>query len=152
MSRIGKVPVVLPAGVNVTVEQGVVKVKGPKGEMQLDTRGHVDVVVQDNSILVSRHSDEKQDRAFHGLYQRMLNNLVTGVTMGFKKDLEIQGVGWRASMEGSTLVCALGYSHPVRFAPPEGITLSQQLGRRFSQLETDPVWGSHMEIRPPSPR
>ncbi len=156
MSRIGKVPVPVPAGVDVRIEQGVVKVKGPKGQMELDTRGHVGVEMQDGNVLVSRPNDEKQSRAFHGLYQRLMGSMIHGVTQGFKKDLEIQGVGYRASMDGATLVCALGYSHPVRFQPPAGITLACPDQTHISVSGIDKqlvgqVAANIREFRPPEP-
>ena len=125
MSRIGKIPIATPKGVEVTLGPGsVITVKGPKGSLSLDYRDHVVVKHEDGALHVARKSDERQDRAYHGLYQRMLTNLVLGVTEGFKKDLELVGVGYRAAMDGKTLVLTLGYSHEIRYVPEEGITLA----------------------------
>jgi len=123
MSRIGKLPVAIAPGVQVELEQSRIRVKGPKGSLELDTRGHVGINLSDSEIRVSRPGEDKKSRAYHGLYQRLITNMVAGVTQGFQKDLEIQGVGYRAQLEGRALVCYLGYSHPVRYEPPSGISI-----------------------------
>lgn len=123
MSRIGNLPIVIPAGVDAKVDGTRIAVKGPKGQLELDTQGRVGIDFSDGRITLSRPNDAKQNKAFHGLYQRLVTNMVIGVTAGFQKALEIQGVGYRAAMEGKTLVCHLGYSHPVNYDPPEGVTL-----------------------------
>ena len=124
MSRIGNNPISLPSGVNVNTSGTEITVKGPKGELGLDFQGRVEVKVEDNEIHVRRFDDSKKSRAFHGTYQRLITNLVLGVSEGFKKELEVQGVGYRVQMKGKTLVMNLGYSHPVEVNPPAGITLS----------------------------
>jgi large subunit ribosomal protein L6 len=125
VSRIGKIPIAIPKGVDVKLGPGnLVAVKGPKGSISLDYCGHVVVKHEDGALLVERKSDEGQDRAYHGLYQRLLVNLVKGVTQGFQRDLELTGVGYRAAMDGTTLVLALGYSHEIRYKPAEGISLA----------------------------
>lgn len=124
MSRIGKIPIKLPSGVEVNLAGSVISVKGPKGALSLDYKDHVVVKQEDGALHVARKSDDQQDRAYHGLYQRLLTNLVHGVTQGFQRELELVGVGYRAAMDGKVLVLALGYSHEIRFAPEEGITLS----------------------------
>ncbi|MEN6626877.1 MAG: 50S ribosomal protein L6 [Candidatus Sumerlaeia bacterium] len=124
MSRIGKNPIAIPKGVQVTMDGSTVSVKGPKGNASIDYRGHVAVSHVEDHLEVARHSDDRQDRAYHGLYQRLLVSMVKGVTEGFNKELQLVGVGYRAAMDGKTLVMTLGYSHEVRFAPPEGITLA----------------------------
>ena len=125
MSRIGKIPIVLPKGVEATLAApSSLTVKGPKGTLSLDYKGHVVVKHQDGSILVERKSDERQDRAYHGLYQRMIGNLVKGVAAGFQKQLELVGVGYRAQMQGKNLILSLGYSHDVHYEPEPGITIS----------------------------
>ncbi|MBI5154962.1 50S ribosomal protein L6 [Candidatus Poribacteria bacterium] len=124
MSRIGKAPIQMPAGVQVSVTPTEVSVKGPKGTLKVKTHGRVEVKADGGIVTVERFDNQQQSRAYHGLYQRMIANCIAGVTAGFKKELEIQGVGYRASMDGKTLVLALGYSHPIRFAPPAGITIS----------------------------
>lgn len=125
MSRIGKIPIPIPKGVDVQMGPGaLVSVKGPKGTMSLDYRDHVVVKHEEGALHVARKSDEQQDRAYHGLYQRLVTSLVKGVTEGFKKDLELVGVGYRAVMDGATLVLSLGYSHEIRYIAQEGITLA----------------------------
>ncbi len=123
MSRIGKLPVAIPGGVTVTVTpDNVVTVKGPKGE--LTKAMHKDIIIElvDNEIVVKRPSDVKEHRALHGLTRALINNMVTGVTEGFQKTLELIGVGYRAALKGKGLTLSLGYSHPVEIAPVEGIT------------------------------
>ena len=124
MSRIGKYPVPIPKGVEVTITETQVSVKGPKGKLDLDYHGRVDILKEGDQLLVKRHSDQKQDRAFHGLYQRLLSNMVKGVTEGFTRGLEIVGVGYRAQMEGNRLVLNVGHSHPVYYTPAEGIVIA----------------------------
>lgn len=123
MSRIGKVPVALPKGVDVKVDKNEVLVKGPRGEMRFTMPTRVSVERKDGQVLVTRHGDDKQAKAFHGLTQRSIKNMVIGVTDGFKKELEIQGVGYRAAVEGSKLTMQLGYSHPIIFDAPKGIKI-----------------------------
>lgn len=122
MSRIGKYPIKIPSNVEVTLGPGTtVTVQGPKGSLDLDYKGHVEVKQAEGVLTVSRFSDARQDRAYHGLYQRLLRNMVLGVTEGFNRELELVGVGYRAQMDGSTLVLSLGYSHPIRYNPIEGV-------------------------------
>jgi large subunit ribosomal protein L6 len=124
MSRIGKLPVPLLKNVTVSVSSGnFVTVKGAKGELNLQVDPNLIIEVNETEILVKRPSDDRRFRAMHGLYRTLINNLVVGVTDGFKKELEIIGVGYRASLNGSILELALGYSHPFYFVPPPGITL-----------------------------
>ncbi len=124
MSRIGKQPVPLKPNVTVKVTPGnLVTVKGAKGEMSLQVSTDITVEVTESEILVKRPSDEKRLRAMHGLYRTLINNLVVGVSEGFKKELEIIGVGYRASLNGKVLELALGYSHPFYFVPPQGIDI-----------------------------
>ena len=122
MSRIGKLPVHIVSGVTITVdEHNVVTVKGPKGELTQRVSPEM-ILEQDNGVLtVKRPSDDKQHRALHGLTRSLINNMVVGVSTGFEKKLEIVGTGYRAQMDGKDLVLNVGYSHPVRFAKPEGI-------------------------------
>ncbi len=124
MSRIGKLPIPVPSNVQVTIDKGLVNVKGPKGTLSVDTRNHVEVKLDEGVISVHRPNDQSQSRAYHGLYQRLIANSVTGVTTGYKKELEIQGVGYRAALQGKVLVLSLGYSHPIEFEPPAGITFA----------------------------
>ncbi len=124
MSRVGKSPVPIPDGVEVTVGPTCVKVKGPKGSLQEDYDPAIGVVVEENEVRVSRPNDRPEMRAKHGLTRALINNMVQGVTQGYEKVLEIQGVGWRATMEGKDLTLALGFSHPVKIEPPDGIEFS----------------------------
>ena len=122
MSRIGKQPVVIPAGVTVTVESGnVVTVKGPKGELKRTFAPQLTIEQKDGQILVSRPNDLKQNRALHGLTRTLINNMVVGVNTGYQKVLEVNGVGYRAAKSGKVLTLNLGYSHPVEMEDPEGI-------------------------------
>lgn len=125
MSRIGKVPIPIPSGVQVRISPEIaVSVKGPKGEVTVATLKNVDCKQTDGKLHVARHSDEQQDRAFHGLYHRLITNAIKGVTLGYTRELELQGVGYRAEMKGKDLVLAVGRSHEVRFPSPAGITLA----------------------------
>ena len=115
MSRIGRMPITVPAGVTVTVtEENFVTVKGPKGELQKQLHGDMIIKQENGTIEVQRPSEIKKHKALHGLTRTLLNNMVVGVTDGFKKELEINGVGYRAQMQGNTLVMNLGYSHMLR--------------------------------------
>ena len=124
MSRIGRMPITVPAGVTVTVEEGnFVTVKGPKGELKKQLHGDM-IIKQENGVIeVTRPSEIKMHKALHGLTRTLLNNMIVGVTDGFKKELEINGVGYRAQMQGKTLVMNLGYSHNVEMNAPEGVTI-----------------------------
>lgn len=124
MSRIGKMPIPIPDGVKVDLSGSRCKVQGPKGALEGEFDSEIAIAVTDNEITVTRPSDKPEHRAKHGLTRALLNNMVIGVTQGFEKVLEIQGVGYRASMQGKNLNLLLGYSHPVTFEPPEGIELA----------------------------
>ena len=119
MSRIGKVPIVIPKGVDVKIDRNEILVKGPKGQLSFVAPTRVSVEREDGSVLVRRHGDDKQARAYHGLAQRIIRNMVIGVTDGFRKELEIQGVGYRAAAEGQKLTLQLGYSHPIVYEIPK---------------------------------
>ena len=122
MSRIGKLPVEIPAGVEVSVaENNVVTVKGPKGTLSQSLPTEMDIEVKDNQVIVTRPNDLKKMKSYHGLTRTLIANMVTGVTKGYEKVLEINGVGYRAQKQGKTLVLSLGYSHPVEMVDPEGI-------------------------------
>ncbi len=121
MSRIGKRPVAIPSGVTADIEGSILTVKGPKGALTLTMRDEISYVVGDDSILVKPANDSKQARAFWGMQRTLVENLVTGVTQGYTKVLEITGVGYRANIQGKNLKLQLGYSHDVDFAVPEGI-------------------------------
>ncbi len=124
MSRIGKLPVALPEGVRVSVEGGVVEVAGPKGTLRRQVPRGIQVVCDEGRVVVSRASDDKVTRSLHGTMRAHIKNMVDGVTRGFEKILEIEGVGYRVRAEKRGIVLELGYSHPILFIPPEGITLS----------------------------
>ncbi|HEX7752479.1 MAG TPA: 50S ribosomal protein L6 [Novosphingobium sp.] len=123
MSRIGKVPVAIPAGVTAEIANGVLSVKGPKGTLTLNLRDEIAYTVEDGRILVRPADDSKSARAFWGMQRTLVNNLMTGVTEGYTKVLEITGVGYRANVQGKNLKLQLGYSHDVDFAVPEGIEI-----------------------------
>ena len=123
MSRIGRMPIDIPAGVKVTLDGQFIAVKGPKGELTRTLHQDMKVNIQDNDITVERPSEEKQHRALHGLTRALIHNMVVGVTDGFKKELEIQGVGYRAQMKGKKLALTLGFSHPLELDAPEGISV-----------------------------
>ncbi len=122
MSRIGRAPITVPAGVEVKAADGFVTVKGPKGELNQHISQNMTVDIKDGEIHVSRPNDEKENRALHGLTRKLIANMVTGVTEGYTKALEIVGVGYRASKNGNVLTLNVGYSHPVDMPDPEGIT------------------------------
>ncbi|MDL1970067.1 MAG: 50S ribosomal protein L6 [Candidatus Desulfofervidaceae bacterium] len=124
MSRIGKKPINIPDKVEVTIADGLVRVKGPKGELQREILPRVKVEKDGNVIKVLRENDSKQARAFHGLMRQLIANMVTGVTEGFKKVLVIEGLGYRAKLEGKKLELSLGFSHPVEYEPPTGININ----------------------------
>ena len=123
MSRIGRKPIAIPAGVEVKVADGVVTVKGPKGTLTQKYNTAMSVEVAGNEVLVTRPNDEKENRSLHGLTRTLINNMVIGVTEGFKKELEVNGVGYRVQKQGSNLVMNLGYSHQVIVSEIPGITI-----------------------------
>jgi large subunit ribosomal protein L6 len=122
MSRIGKHPIPVPAGVEVSIEGNHIHVKGPKGELDYDFNTMMNVVFEDGQIVVTRPDDSRQAKSFHGLTRTLIANMVEGVSNGFQKKLELVGVGYRAALKGSNLEMQLGYSHPVVVEPPAGIT------------------------------
>ena len=124
MSRIGRLPISVPAGVEVAVDGSVVKVKGPKGELTHTVAAPITVVVEDGTVQVARPNDERESRALHGLTRTLISNMIQGVSEGYIKQLEIVGTGYRVQAKGANLEFALGYSHPVPFEAPDGITLS----------------------------
>ncbi|QBD88241.1 50S ribosomal protein L6 [Clostridium tetani] len=122
MSRIGRLPIAIPNGVTVTVSpENVVTVKGPKGELTKTMHPNIDIAIEENSVIVTRKNDEKQNRSLHGLTRSLVNNMVVGVTEGYEKKLELVGVGYRAQLQGKKLVLNLGFSHPVEIEAKEGI-------------------------------
>jgi large subunit ribosomal protein L6 len=133
MSRIGIKPIAVPGTVQVELARGnAVKVKGPKGELSQQLSPKVQIVQEEGQLLVKRESEEREIKALHGLTRSLLNNMVVGVTDGYTKVLEIQGVGYRAQMQGQNLVLNVGYSHPVNMVPPEGISYAVEGNNRVS--------------------
>ena len=123
MSRIGRMPIEIPAGVTVTYDNHHMNVKGPKGELSRDLHPDMIITVEGNTITVTRPSDDKNHRSLHGLTRALVANMVTGVAEGFTKTLEINGVGYRAAKQGNKLALTLGFSHPVEMEDPEGLTV-----------------------------
>ena len=132
MSRIGKLPVPIPAGVKISQNGSEMTVTGPKGTLKQLLHERMIINVEADQIVVSRPSDEKNDLALHGLTRSLINNMVVGVTQGFKKDLEINGVGYRAEVSGKVLTMSLGYSHPVVYEVPEGISVEVEKQTKLS--------------------
>lgn len=132
MSRIGRLPISVPAGVEVSVDGSVVSVKGPKGSLTQTVAAPITVVVEDGTVQVSRPNDERESRSLHGLTRSLIANMIQGVSEGYTKQLEIVGTGYRVQAKGTDLEFALGYSHPVPFSAPEGITLSVEGNNKVS--------------------
>jgi large subunit ribosomal protein L6 len=156
MSRIGKIPVVIPAGVEVGQDRNEITVKGPKGTLTLTVPPRVSIEREDGAMVVHRHGEDKQAKAYHGLVQRMLRNMVLGVTEGFKKELEIQGVGYRAAMDGGKLTMQLGFSHPIIFIPPPGIQIetpkpTSVVVSGFDKQQVGQAAANIRGFRPPEP-
>lgn len=124
LSRIGKLPIQIPSGVTITVDSGNVAVKGPKGELNQFITPAVTVKVDDGVLTVTPNDESRQARAQHGLMRALINNMVTGVTKGFEKKLEVSGVGFRVGMSGQDLEMSLGFSHPVKYKAPEGVQIT----------------------------
>jgi large subunit ribosomal protein L6 len=129
MSRIGRRPIPVPAGVTVTIDGNTIRVKGPKGELHHTVPEGISVAREDGVLQVARASDSSTHRSLHGLSRTLVDNMVVGVTQGFTKVLEITGVGYRATLSGKTLALSLGLSHPVQMPPPDGISFAVQEGR-----------------------
>ena len=157
MSRIGRMPVVIPAGVEVKIaEDNTITVKGPKGQLVKTMHADMQLVIEDGKLLVKRPSDEKQHRALHGLTRALVNNMVEGVSKGFEKTLEINGVGYRAVKAGNKLTLTMGYSHPVEMIDPDGITTEVPAPNRIIVKGADKeIVGAHAAniriVRKPEP-
>jgi len=123
MSRIGKRPVDIPTNVKVAIDGREIKVEGPKGKLSLNFHPRIDLVIENNKIVAKRKSDMKLDKSLHGLTRSLVNNMIKGVTEGYKKELEIIGVGFKAAVQGKQLVLNLGFTHPINYNIPEGITV-----------------------------
>jgi large subunit ribosomal protein L6 len=156
MSRIGKRPIEVPAGVIVSVDPGRVTVSGPKGELRQQVPQRMEITQEDGTISVSRPTERGEDRALHGLTRTLIANMVEGVTNGFEKRLEIQGVGYRAALQGTNLELQVGYSHPVRITPREGISFevpipTQVIVRGIDKQMVGQTAAEIRKVRPPEP-
>ena len=136
MSRIGKAPIAIPAGVTVTINDHVVTVKGPKGELQQAVNPDINVKVEDGHIYVERPDDSKEHRSMHGLYRALIQNMVTGVSEGYKKEMELVGTGYRATATGQVLELALGYSHAIFIKLPKDVKVEAKTERNKNPLIT----------------
>ena len=134
MSRIGKLPINVPAGVTISVQDTLVTVKGPKGVLTQEIDPHITVTVEEGICHVSRHDDEKQNRAFHGLYRSLIHNMVIGVSEGYKKTMELVGVGYRVSNQGQVLEFALGYTHNIFLSLPDIIKIETKSERNQNPI------------------
>lgn len=156
MSRIGKLPVPVPKNVKVTVDGGRVKVEGPKGQLERTLPAEIKIEQEDGNLVFKRPSDDFRHRALHGLVRSLVANMVEGVDKGFTKHLELVGVGYRVAKQGEDLVLNLGYSHPIKFKPPKGITIDVQDPTKFSVTgisveDVGQVAANLRSFRPPEP-
>lgn len=157
MSRIGRLPVVLPKGVEVNIEGTSVHVKGPKGEMRQTFPPSMQITLKEGVLEVSRSTDARTDRSLHGMTRALINNMVVGVSAGFERILEVNGVGYRAEMQGKNLVLYVGYSHPVVIEPPEGISFDADMKTRqikvmgYDKQLVGQVAADIRKVRPPEP-
>jgi len=156
MSRIGKRPIEVPAGVLVAIDPGRVTVSGPKGELRQQVPQRMNIASEDGTITVTRPTERGEDRALHGLTRTLIANMVEGVTNGFEKRLEIQGVGYRAALAGSNLELQVGYSHTVRITPREGISFevpvpTQVIVRGIDKQVVGQTAAEIRKVRPPEP-
>jgi len=157
VSRIGQLPVVVPAGVDVKIKGTHVRVKGPKGELQHTFPADMAISFEDGEVVVKRPSDERTHRAYHGMTRALINNMVVGVSTGFSKVLEINGVGYRAELEGKNLILNVGFSHSVKVEPPEGIEFEVDARTRqivikgYDKQAVGHVAADIRKVRPPEP-
>ena len=156
MSRIGKKPIELPSGVNVAISPGRVQVNGPLGELSQTVPARMQVEQDDGTLVVKRPTERGDDRALHGLTRSLIANMVEGVTSGFQKRLEIQGVGYRATLRGTDLELNVGFSHPVVIKPPQGITFEVPdattiLVRGIDKQQVGEIAAQVRKVRPPEP-
>ena len=156
MSRIGKLPVAVPSGVDVTLNDSTVHVKGPKGELSQHILPVVTVTIEDGQVVVARKSEDKPGRSAHGLTRTLVANMIDGVTKGFRKSLELQGVGFRVNKAGNDLNFSLGFSHPVTYAAPEGIAFTVEGTNRvhvdgIDKQRVGQVAAEIRNLRPPEP-
>jgi large subunit ribosomal protein L6 len=156
MSRIGKLPIQVPSGVEVQLEHGLVSVKGPKGQLQQKVSTELTIERDDSQLVVKRPTDRGEHRALHGLTRSLIFNMVQGVTEGYRKQLDIQGVGYRAQLRGKSLELALGYSHPVKVEAPEGIEFevpvpTQVIVSGIDKQAVGEIAARIRKLRPPEP-
>jgi large subunit ribosomal protein L6 len=156
LSRIGKLPITVPDKVKVTVSEGAVKVEGPKGQLERTLPREITIRQADGQLVFERPSDDYKHRALHGLVRSLVANMVRGVNEGFTKNLELVGVGYRVAKQGEELVLSLGYSHPIRFKPPQGISIDVQDPTKFSVSgisieDVGQVAANLRGMRPPEP-
>jgi large subunit ribosomal protein L6 len=156
MSRIGRQPIPVPSGVNIAIDPGRIMVNGPLGELTQQVPVRIKVERQDDQLVVTRPTDRGDDRALHGLTRSLIANMVEGVTKGFEKRLEIQGVGYRAGLRGTSLELNVGYSHPVVVDPPQGITFevpapNQVLVKGVDKQQVGEIAAEIRKVRPPEP-
>jgi large subunit ribosomal protein L6 len=157
VSRIGRMPVDVPQGVDVEIKGSHIRVKGPKGELEHTFPAAMDISMEDGQIAVKRPSDESTHRAQHGMTRALINNMVVGVSQGFEKVLEVNGVGYRAELNGKNLVLNVGYSHPVEVEPPMGITFDVDTRTRqikvqgYDKAAVGQVAADVRKVRPPEP-
>jgi large subunit ribosomal protein L6 len=147
VSRIGRLPVTVPPGVEVKIDGQSVRVKGPKGELARTFHPDVNVSREDSTLVVKRKNDEKSVRALHGLTRALLQNMVTGVTTGYARDLEISGTGYRAVLAGKKLQLALGFSHPIEIDPPAGVSFALETPQKLKVLGADKQMVGEMAAR-----
>ena len=149
MSRIGRMPITIPAGVTIKLDGNVVTVKGPKGELTREVAKALTIKIEENTLTVERPSDVKEHRSLHGLTRTLINNMVVGVTEGFTKTLEINGVGYRAAKSGNKVTLSLGFSHPVEVEPPQGLALDVPAPNRIvvSGINKEAVGAMAAKIR-----
>lgn len=157
MSRIGRMPVVVPSGVDVEIKGSYIRIKGPKGQMEHVFPEDMEITQENKAIVIRRPSDQDLHRALHGMTRALIQNMVTGVSTGFQKVLEINGVGYRAEMSGKNLVLHVGYSHPVTVEPPKGITFDVDTKTRqikvlgYDKQCVGQVAAEIRKVRPPEP-
>jgi large subunit ribosomal protein L6 len=157
VSRIGRLPVDVPAGVQVDVQGSNIHIKGPKGELQRTFSPLIGIALENNQVVVSRNSDKQEERALHGTTRAVIANMVHGVSSGFEIVLEVEGVGYRSEMEGNTLILHVGYSHPVRIEPSDGISFESDAKTRqikvigFNREVVGQTAAEIRRVRPPEP-
>ncbi len=157
MSRIGKMPIPVPKGVTITVADGSVHVKGPKGQLEVGLLPGISASVDDGTLNIGRADEEAQTRSFHGLVRSLLANAATGVSEGWSKELEIVGIGYRAENQGKSVIFNLGYSHPINFAVPDGIEIEVDAKANtvkvmgFDRQQVGQIAADIRSLRPPEP-